>query len=51
MKKLKIKQAHWQGIAGISGILLGLYMLLILKNIRGLLPFVIGIGILLWKFK
>ena len=47
MTKKKTKLA---GIAGISGLLVGLYMLFILKDMRGTIPASMGIALLLLKF-
>lgn len=50
-KKFKLKKVHKQGIAGIGFGIIGLYMILVLNNIQGLIPIVIGISILLWRMK
>ena len=36
-------------ISGIAGILLGLGMFIIFKNLKGFIPFVIGIILLIWR--
>jgi len=38
-------------VAGISGILVGLYMLSQLNSKLGIIPISIGIGMLLWRYK
>lgn len=43
--KLSRKQIH--RIAGGSGVILGLYMLLILRNVKGWIPLVIGVILLI----
>lgn len=37
-------------IAGISGMSVGLYMLLVLNNKFGLIPLSIGLLLILWKY-
>lgn len=48
---MKLNKVKKQGIVGISALAVGLYMILILKEVRGLVPFTIGVGVLLWRFK
>ena len=39
-----------QFIAGLGFSIIGLYMILSLKDVRGQLPLILGIGLLLWRF-
>lgn len=49
MAKIKISKEYRREIAGISGILIGLYMIFILNNNRGLIP--IGLGIIIFSLR
>lgn len=48
MAKIKITQKQKKQIAGASGLIVGLYMIFILNNNRGIIPLLIGGG-LLWS--
>lgn len=49
--KLNIKQKlRFQWISGIGFISIGLYMILVLNDVKGQIPLVLGIGTLLWRF-
>lgn len=51
MIKMTIKQKKKnQLISGIGFALIGLYMLTILKDVRGQFPLFLGISLLLWRF-
>ena len=48
--KLNKKQKKlFQIISGIGFLSIGLYMILILKNVRGQFSLILGIAILLWR--
>jgi len=47
-KKFKLTKVNKQGIVAIGFGLIGLYMMFILNDIRGIIPFILGIGVLLW---
>lgn len=51
IKITKKNKRRFQLISGIGFILIGMYMTLILKDIKGQIPLVLGIGILLWRLK
>ena len=46
----KKQKRKYQPIAGIGFVIIGLYMLLKLNDLKGHIPLTVGIGILLWKF-
>jgi len=45
----KLKKGETRFIIGASGLIVGLYMIFILKNNGGIIPGAIGLIILLWK--
>ena len=45
----KKQKKKYQPIVGIGFILIGLYMIIYLKDIKGQIPLILGIGTLLWK--
>ena len=45
--KTKIERQMW---AGISAVLVGLYMIVAVNEVRGTIPIVIGVSLLLWRF-
>jgi len=47
----KITKKQRAKIAGVSGIAIGIYMLLVLNNVRGLIPLGLGFILLFWRFK
>ena len=47
INKKQKKRNQW--ITGVGFSLIGLYMIIILKDVRGQIPLFLGIGILLWR--
>lgn len=46
-----MKKYMTRRIAGISGIIVGFYMIYQLKNNLGLIPLSLGLGMALWRYK
>ena len=50
-KRKKTTIQKKQGIVGIGFLAIGLYMILVLNEVRGTMPLAVGISVLIWRFK